>query len=129
MRKKKPVYFISKKEGQVYFEQHCRYDKKICCVSMGYLEHFPITIIFLYTDYIQPSLQEICNIKPISIPCVTDDNCPPCKRCHRHTDTCNCRRRMLYNSVLAQSDLVFREFIVYENFACFPDYLITYVRV
>ncbi|XP_005096756.1 uncharacterized protein LOC101851403 [Aplysia californica] len=51
---------------------------------------------------------------------------PPCKTCF--ADYCRCPDKKFFDSVMGQGWL-FREFVIYEKHVCYPEYIITYVRV
>ena len=50
----------------------------------------------------------------------------PCKTCEQ--DKCTCTESEFYDSVVADGDWNFREFILYEKTQSYPEYLITYER-
>ena len=52
---------------------------------------------------------------------------PPCMKCCKRT--CSCTDSRLFDSIIDDSNRIFREFVVYEQNVCYPEYLITYKRV
>ncbi|KAK7488792.1 hypothetical protein BaRGS_00019927, partial [Batillaria attramentaria] len=52
---------------------------------------------------------------------------PPCKNCKRAR--CTCEGSEQFDSVIDDSERIFREFVVYERCLCYPEYFITYQRV
>jgi hypothetical protein len=52
---------------------------------------------------------------------------PPCRKCQQ--TKCLCPDSRLYNSVIDDSTRNFREFVVYEQDVCYPEYLTTYRRL
>jgi hypothetical protein len=54
-------------------------------------------------------------------------NRPPCKRCYK--DKCACKKAELFDSVIDDAGRNFREFVIYDKCMCYPEYIITYVRV
>lgn len=53
---------------------------------------------------------------------------PPCKSCHN--DRCNDpTHTAMFDSIVVDGKWNFREFILYDNKACYPEYLITYKRI
>jgi hypothetical protein len=59
-------------------------------------------------------------------PCPQDFSRPPCRACEQ--THCLCPDSLLYNSVIDDARN-FREFVVYEQDVCYPEYLITYRRL
>ena len=51
---------------------------------------------------------------------------PPCMKCSRWK--CSCADCQLFDSIIDDVRL-FREFVVYEDNACYPEYFITYTRI
>ncbi|XP_070176785.1 uncharacterized protein [Littorina saxatilis] len=52
---------------------------------------------------------------------------PPCKGCLQLL--CDCQHATHYDSVVDDAGRLFREFVVYEQCQCYPEYIITYKRV
>uniref|UniRef100_K1PDC3 Poly [ADP-ribose] polymerase 14 n=1 Tax=Magallana gigas TaxID=29159 RepID=K1PDC3_MAGGI len=53
---------------------------------------------------------------------------PPCKSCHN--DRCkDPTHSAMFDSIVVDGSWNFREFILYDNKACYPEYLITYKRI
>ncbi|BFZ14792.1 hypothetical protein BsWGS_17831 [Bradybaena similaris] len=51
---------------------------------------------------------------------------PPCVQCLK--DICTCAKQELFDSVMGDGKWIFREFVVYDRFQCYPEYLISYQR-
>ncbi|KAK7097063.1 uncharacterized protein [Littorina saxatilis] len=51
---------------------------------------------------------------------------PPCMKCSQKE--CACTSARLFDSVIDDSNRIFREFVVYEQNGCYPEYFITYIR-
>ncbi|CAG5122479.1 unnamed protein product, partial [Candidula unifasciata] len=51
---------------------------------------------------------------------------PPCIQCS--SDKCSCSNQELYDSVMGDGRWIFREFVVYDQNQCYPEYLISYQR-
>ncbi|RUS85200.1 hypothetical protein EGW08_007026 [Elysia chlorotica] len=52
---------------------------------------------------------------------------PPCMNCQK--DVCRCSPQILYDSVMGDGTWIFREFVLYDRFKCYPEYVIYYKRV
>ena len=52
---------------------------------------------------------------------------PPCKACK--TENCVEPKHDQFDSVVADGQWLFREFLVYDSPKCYPEYIITYDRV
>lgn len=53
---------------------------------------------------------------------------PPCKSCHN--DRCkDPTHSAMFDSIVVDGKWNFREFILYDNKACYPEYLIAYKRI
>ena len=55
-------------------------------------------------------------------------NKPPCMNCSKQQPQCSCADPRLFHSVI-DDVRIFREFVVYEDYACYPEYFVTYRRV
>ncbi|XP_076468583.1 uncharacterized protein LOC143299248 [Babylonia areolata] len=53
---------------------------------------------------------------------------PPCYVCKKRAHNCHCKEARCHDSVLFDSNKIFREFVVYDRDVCYPEYIITYVR-
>ncbi|XP_076468322.1 uncharacterized protein LOC143299086 [Babylonia areolata] len=52
---------------------------------------------------------------------------PPCMSCSQKR--CDCQGSHLFNSVIDDATRIFREFVVYDQNVCYPEYIITYKRI
>uniref|UniRef100_A0A8B8DC01 Poly [ADP-ribose] polymerase n=2 Tax=Crassostrea virginica TaxID=6565 RepID=A0A8B8DC01_CRAVI len=53
---------------------------------------------------------------------------PPCMECY-HDKCTDSNHSSSFDSIVVDGGWIFREFIVYDNHACYPEYLISYKRV
>ena len=51
---------------------------------------------------------------------------PPCIKCNK--DFCSCSPQTLYDSVMGDGKWIFREFVLYDQHKCYPEYVISYKR-
>ncbi|KAH9494574.1 hypothetical protein Btru_019890 [Bulinus truncatus] len=77
----------------------------------------------LYMLLIRAQLGNVCRFKDAK-----NGLCrPPCKHCSK--DKCICDKQDLYDSVMRDKKEKFREFVLYDNSQCYPEYLIIYKRL
>lgn len=66
----------------------------------------------------EPFLHQVKNPSPF--------NRPPCMNCSQQR--CSCPNSQPFDSIIDAVRL-FREFVVYKEYACYPEYFITYRRM
>ncbi|XP_061183685.1 protein mono-ADP-ribosyltransferase PARP14-like isoform X2 [Saccostrea echinata] len=54
---------------------------------------------------------------------------PPCQRCYKDRCTDATHSSQFFDSIVVDGGWNFREFILYDNKACYPEYLISYKRI
>jgi hypothetical protein len=54
---------------------------------------------------------------------------PPCQTCYKDRCLDATHSSRFFDSIVVDGNWNFREFILYDNKACYPEYLITYKRI